>query len=185
VVVLLERKTSTASSLAGVYISPESPFSVDFHRLPTYPVNPASIPPSLPLHLTLSDSSPPCTTFFPVRSIITRFIHAKPQLAKQGLFHVPFTSSLSYSFSDSSLPSRLLEDMTYVRTSAFCFYLVVSTCFYRWSRGLSTWSGAVVDNMIYRPMPRTTWTFCLAQDLITPRFCHEQFSGSRRDTVHR
>jgi hypothetical protein len=31
VVVLLERKTSSASSLAEVYISPESPYSVDFH----------------------------------------------------------------------------------------------------------------------------------------------------------
>jgi hypothetical protein len=75
--------------------TPESPCSVDFHRLPAYPMNPASMPPSLPLHLTLPDSSRPCTNFFPVRTIITRCMDAKPQLAKRGLFHVPFTSSLS------------------------------------------------------------------------------------------
>jgi hypothetical protein len=43
VVVLLERKTSSASSLTEVCISPGSPCGVDFHQFPTFPANHASI----------------------------------------------------------------------------------------------------------------------------------------------
>jgi hypothetical protein len=51
VVVLLERKTSSASSLVEVYISPESPCSVDVHRLLAYLASRVSIPPSLYISL--------------------------------------------------------------------------------------------------------------------------------------
>jgi hypothetical protein len=124
VVVLLGRKTSSATSLAQVYISTGSPWWL------------SSIPPrtqqALPLFLHLYRYISLCPTLlllptcFPVIRASDYHHNDKPQIAKRGLFHVPFTSLLTFSSCGCSLPFRLLEVIPCFRRFLCTLYLPAS-----------------------------------------------------------